>query len=153
MNEIKENYKEYKAIYTDGSCKDEKSAAAAVTGDHFYSEHLPNLAYIFTCELHGFYLAMDHVETSTDSKFVIYSDSKSAIQAVDKKKWLNLMVLKILERYHFLHTHLNKTIIFCWVPSHVRIVGNEATDSAAKSSTNKMSDYYAHSFYRSQTIY
>ncbi len=74
VNEIKENYRQYKAIYTDGSCKDEKSAAAAVTGDHFYSERLPNRASIFTCELHGFYLAMDHVETSTYSKFVIYSN-------------------------------------------------------------------------------
>ncbi len=117
MNEIKENYKEYKAIYTDSSCKDEKSAAAAVTGDHFHSEHLPNMAYIITCELNGFYLAMDHVETSTDSKFVIYSDSKSAIQAVDKKKWLNPMVLKILERYHFLHTHLIRLLYFAGFPA------------------------------------
>ena len=41
-----------------------------------------------------------------------------------------------LLKYHNLFTH-SYNIIFCWLPSHVGITGNEKADKAAKSALNK----------------
>ena len=61
---------------------------------------------------------------------MIFTDSKSALEAIQDIWTPNPEVRRVLE----LHTKIRKTkdIIFCWVPSHVGIRGNEAADRAAK---------------------
>ena len=137
FNEIRERYFNYEHIYTDGSSKDNKSAAAAVMDDHCYSGCLPDGSSIYAAELHAIYLALDHAETSSSHKFVIFSDSKSTLQAIREKNWINPYVLKILERCHVLFNVFNKTILFCWVPSHIGIRGNEQADRAAKAALDQ----------------
>ena len=44
------------------------------------------------------------------------------------------LVLDVLEKYSALVT---KTVLFCWVPSHVGIRGNELVDAAAKAALNE----------------
>ena len=131
-NRMKTILKDYEPIYTDGSRKDDKAAAAAVKGEHIYTERLPDRSSIFSAELHAVFLAMDHIETSRKRKFVIFSDSMSCLQAISGKDWKNPLVQKVLERLHNLQKELNKSVIFCWIPSHVGIKGNEAADTAAK---------------------
>ncbi|MEE8152293.1 MAG: ribonuclease H family protein, partial [candidate division NC10 bacterium] len=134
---IKHIHNGYEFIYTDGSCCNTKAAAAAIKGSHSYVERLPDHASIYSAELHAIYLALDHVETSEGKKFVIFVDSKSVLQALEKKDWQNPLVQKILERHSWLCGEGQKKIVFCWIPSHIGIKGNEAADKAAKDGLDK----------------
>ena len=82
-NEVKDVFRDYDFIYTDGSVSDNKAAVAAVIDNHSSIERLPDKSSIFSAELHALYLALDRVETADDDErnFIIFSDSKSALQA------------------------------------------------------------------------
>ena len=58
----------------------------------------------------------------------------SALQAIDHMKWDIPGVLSILELY-YKSWRLDKCVNFCWIPSHIGIVGNERVDKAAKAAT------------------
>ena len=44
----------------------------------------------------------------------------------------NPQIQKLLEKCH--ESLLNKKIVFCWIPSHIGIQGNEVVDKQAKTS-------------------
>ena len=46
------------------------------------------------------------------------------------------LVLDVLDQYSAL---IYKTVLICWVPSHVGIRGNELADAAAKAALNEQS--------------
>ena len=73
--------------------------------------------------------------TAKNNKFVVFGDSKSALQA-PLSKWDHPTVQIIMRSLVFLHT-VHKTVIFCWLPSHMGISGNERADSVAKASLRK----------------
>ena len=134
--EIKENHEGFEFIYTDGSHIENSFAAAAVKDDYTYSERLPDHSTIFSAEMHAIFLALDHVETSESSHFMIFTDSKSVLQSLQGKDWKNPLTQKVLERHNRLRNqHIN--IEFCWIPSHIGIDGNEAADTAAKEALGK----------------
>ena len=56
----------------------------AVFEDYSSIEHLPDKFSIFSAELLALYCALDQVETADDydRNFIIFSDSKSALQAI-----------------------------------------------------------------------
>jgi len=62
---------------------------------------------------------------------VVFSDSLSSLQAIKNCKVENPLILKILKDHSQL-VNSGKSITFCWIPSHVGILGNEDTDIAAK---------------------
>ena len=64
--------------------------------------------------------------------FIIFSDSKSALQAILGQDWTHPLVLYILELHNWLVQYQEKRILFYWIPSHVGIIGNEKADTAAK---------------------
>jgi len=67
--------------------------------------------------------------------FIIFSDSMSSLEAISGFKIEIDIVQNIIKDC----THLansGKTIILCWIPSHVNIRGNERADSAAKSAVS-----------------
>ena len=53
---------------------------------------------------------MDRVETADDDErnFIIFSDSKSALQAISGQDWTHSLVLYILERLHWLVQYQEK---------------------------------------------
>ena len=133
-NEVKDTFRDYDFHYTDGSVSDDKAAAAAVIDNYSSIEPLPNKASIFSAELHALYQALDKVETAGDNErhFVIFSDSKSALQAILGQDWTHPLVLKVLECLHWLVQYQEKRILFYWIPSHFGINGNEKADATAK---------------------
>ena len=128
--EIRTKNPDYKPIYTDGSKVDEAVAAAAVRVDKELTETYNKNISIFTAEVRAIEIALREINTCQESKHIIFTDSKSALQALQDIWTPNPIVRRVLE----LHNQIRKTkdIIFCWVPSHVGIRGNEATNRAAK---------------------
>ena len=142
-NEIKEYYFSFKPIYTDGSKDGNSVAAAAVYGTKVKKCRLPNKSSIFSAEVKAIDLALDLVEQSDSTRFIIFSDSLSSLQALHNQKLENPSVCDVLERIS--HLVPFKRIVFCWLPSHIGIRGNEKADETAKSalflpkSNNKVS--------------
>ena len=121
-------------IFTDGSKVDEKVAAAAVTSvaPHSpFSCRLRDHSSIYTAELQAILLALKQVNQSQERKFVIFSDSLSALQALGKLKTDHPQLIQIQELLHKINAD-QKEFVFMWVPGHVGIRLNEAADRAAK---------------------
>ena len=129
-NEVKDVFRDYNFIYTDGSVSDDKAAAAAVIDNYSSIERLPDKSSIFSAELHAPYLALDRVETADDDErnFIIFSDSKFTLQAISGQDWTHL---------NWLIQYQEKRILFYWIPSHVGIVGNENADTAARAGLSR----------------
>jgi len=104
-------------------------AAAVVHGSSTKSIRLPDHESIYTAEISALLLALKHIHRH--QHFVIFSDSLSSLQALSSFKIDNKLVLKITLEYTSL-TGCGKTTIFCWVPAHVGIRGNEEADTAAE---------------------
>ena len=75
-------------------------------------------------------MALDYMEEANLSNVIIFSDSLSVLQSINYSKIDNSVIQDIILR---LHNMSHKQIIFCWLPSHVGITGNEKADKAAKS--------------------
>ena len=69
---------------------------------------------------------------------IFFCDSKSALQAL-LSKWDHHTVQIIMKFLVFLHT-VRKTVIFCWLPGHMGISGNERADETTESSVT-LTDY------------
>ena len=78
---------------------------------------------IFTAEVCAIDLALNIMSKNKHNKFIIFSDSLSVLTSLRNKKLENPLIVKLLS---------HKEIIICWIPSHIRVSGNERADSAAK---------------------
>jgi ribonuclease HI len=134
--EIRESYKDFIPVYTDGSKINNHTASAAIFPDAEYTSRLSNQASIYTAELKAILLAIKHIKGSVNSKYIIFSDSKSSLQALVSKKLEHPLIQNILEELHSLHTQ-KRFITLCWLPSHIGIKGNEKADLAAKRSLHQ----------------
>ena len=77
---------------------------------------------------------MNSVNNNTN--IIYFFLTLSSLNSIGNKKLDHPITLQILWKYHNLFTH-SYNIIFCWLPSHVGITGNEKADKAAKSALNK----------------
>ncbi|WP_419633816.1 ribonuclease H family protein, partial [Thiolapillus sp.] len=130
--EITSRHQNYVQIFTDGSKVDEKVAAAAVSSvapNSPFSCRLRDHCSIYTAELQALLLALKQAYQSQESKFMIFSDSLSALQALGKLKTDHPLLIQIQEFLHKINAD-QKEIVFMWVPGHVGIRGNEAADRA-----------------------
>ena len=135
-SELLESFTDYTHIFTDVSKDGDKTAAAFICQSFEFSKRLPDKASIFTAELEAIVSALRYIKITTkNNKFVVFGDSESALQAL-LSKWDHPTVQTIMRFLVFLHT-VHKTVIFCWLPSHIGISGNERADSAAKAALQK----------------
>ena len=86
---------------------------------------------VFTTEACAIDLALNIISRDKYNKFIIFSDSLSVLTSRENKKLENPLIVKLLSRLDSMSSH--KKIILCWIPSHIRVRGNERADSAAKS--------------------
>ncbi|KAG1696944.1 hypothetical protein GQR58_006143 [Nymphon striatum] len=129
--EVSDSYHGYHHIYTDGSRQNDEVAAAAISSLRSLSSRLPDKSSIFSAESKALLLALDIVENSTYGRYIILSDSLSCLMALDNMKYIHPTICEILLKLHILSS--SNHVIFCWLPSHVGISGNEKADLAAKS--------------------
>ena len=72
-------------------------------------------------------LALDQIANcKTSNKFVIFSDSLSVLKSLHHMSSKNPQIQKLLEKHHEL-AECN-VIVYCWIPSHIGIAGNENVD-------------------------
>ena len=131
---LKDSYSDYFPLFTDGSKDDSRVSAAVVAGDNTINIRLPNESSIFTAEAKAILLALEHISKLPGTKFIIFSDSLSCLQAIKSGKLDHPLIREILElssNISFGITHYTD-IVYCWLPSHVGLMGNSKADSAAK---------------------
>ncbi|GBN18169.1 hypothetical protein AVEN_238271-1 [Araneus ventricosus] len=119
-------------IFTDGSKSDGHVGCGVVFPSDTLSYRLNNCCSVFTAELVAIFCALQEISPSSQRNFIIYTDSMSALETLSHyDNRLHPVALEILSVLQFLR---NKgfNIIFCWVPSHVGISGNETADIIAR---------------------
>ena len=132
FSEITSRHQNYVQIFTDGSKVDEEVAAAAVSylaPNNPFSCRLRDHCSLYTAELQAILFALER-------KFMIFSDSLSALQALGKLTTDHPLLIQIQELLHKINAD-QKEIVFMWVPGHVSIQGIEAADRAAKEALDK----------------
>ncbi|GFR08090.1 putative RNA-directed DNA polymerase from transposon X-element [Trichonephila clavata] len=93
---------------------------------------------VLVLKLTAILVALQHILVSDHRHFCVYTDSMSALESLHSLTERRhptvmeiLLLLRKLERKGF-------DIIFCWVPGHVGILGNEQADNAARSLSDHM---------------
>ncbi|GFO41939.1 RNA-directed DNA polymerase from mobile element jockey [Plakobranchus ocellatus] len=139
---IKEQFSNHYAVFTDGSKLEEKVAAAAYFPEHpdrSKATCLRDGASVLSAELEGIALALTEIKklTKYHKNFDIFSDSLSALQAIQSK---NFKIIDIRRQYNVIrkfppYVHIS----FVWIPAHVGIQGNENVDKLAKAALNRAS--------------
>ena len=120
-------------IYTDGSKIDNGVGYSYSIEDNIISATISPIATIFTAELLAILDAIIYVKNNINHLHInIITDSKSAIQAIDKLNNRNPIVNQIILET----TQSDKLINLCWVPSHCGVPGNEAVDNAARTAAS-----------------
>ena len=131
---LKEKYKNYDRIYTDGSKDDDSVSSASVPFNPKIpeqSQRIPSAASIFTAEANAIEMALNATKKSKNNSFLILSDSLSCLTALMSSETKNPIILKLKLKMHII---LSKgiNISFLWIPSHVGIEGNEMADELVK---------------------
>ena len=128
-------YPECNIIYTDGSAGEDGVGCAFHSSALSRQYRLHSFSSTYTAELWAIYVALQHIHLTVQKRTVIYSDSLSALQAIHTLYNSDALVQKVQLLIHILLSQFS--IVLCWVPGHVGIVGNEAADRAAKAATKK----------------
>ena len=115
FNDVQDKYFDHQFLYTDGSKDDHKVGCAVVSNFNIVKRRLPGQTSIYTAELCTIQLALDVVNNSNEDKYIICVYSLSCLQAIEQQHIDHPLVLDVLEKYSAL---INKTVLFCWVPSH-----------------------------------
>ncbi|GFS74412.1 RNase H domain-containing protein [Trichonephila clavipes] len=131
-------YSRYSAIYTDGLKRADYVGCGVVIEDIMHGYKLDTSCSIFTAEAVAIYRALHLIGSTMPRKYCIYTDSMSVLEALENyHDRCHPVVCTILDITSRLYSK-GFDIVFCWLPSHVGIIGNEQADSAAKSATTHL---------------
>ncbi|GBN10215.1 hypothetical protein AVEN_200672-1 [Araneus ventricosus] len=93
---------------------------------------------IFTAEITAILRALSQISSGPPDNYIIFSDSLSALESMTSlNRFSHPLTINILELHDRLTTK-DFTILFCWIPSHVGISGNEQADNLGRSATNSL---------------
>ena len=110
-----------------------KIGCPAVFQNQELLKHLPNESLIYSAEDIAIDLAMNIIANHKSSVFIIYSDSKSVLQALQSKDSSTPLITRLQDKMNTLSK--NNSIILTWIPSYIDIQGNERADRALKKNT------------------
>ncbi|KAI5738278.1 hypothetical protein M8J77_004905 [Diaphorina citri] len=142
FRELTEKFSDLKPIYTDASKNETSVSAAFCTEDSKFNVKLSPLLSICNAELMSILYAIHFILNMCQSemvflKFMLYSDSLSALQSIQNVFSSNPIAQEIrnilVKNKHVFSLH------FTWVPSHVGIPGNEEADRLAKEALSSTS--------------
>ena len=136
---IRNNFPDHHHIYTDGSKQEMKVGCAAVFQTQELLKCLPNESSIYSAEVIAIDLAMNIIANHKFSKFIIYSDSKSVLQALRSIDSSTPLITRLLGKMNTFSK--NNRIILTWIPSHIGIQWNDRADRAAKSTPDTYIQY------------
>ena len=80
---------------------------------------------------------MEKVAILNEGSVTIFCDAKSVLQSLECFDTKHPVVLKILEWLYIIQCR-GVDIMFCWVPAHVNVAGNEKADQLAKSAAAEL---------------
>ena len=129
--DLRARYPNHISLYTDGSKKGTSVSSAVICKKYEVSARIPDKASVYTAEINAILLALDIITASNRKKFIIFSDSLSVLQALDSGKTDHPFLLKAITQLTELHQN-QYNIVFCWVPSHMGLSGNDRADLVAK---------------------
>lgn len=119
-------------VFTDGSKSDDGVGFGVVFPSFCRGGSLPSVASVFTAELSAIVLALRIIFTLPVNSFMIFSDSRSALSALESFTLsVNPLVLSAVEWLYLLNNR-GYHVGFCWVPGHVGVDGNERADRHAR---------------------
>ena len=107
-----------------------KVGCAAVFQNQELLKRLPNESSIYGAEVIAIDLAINIIANHKSSKFIIYSDPKSVLQALQSKNSSTPLITRLLDKMNTLSK--NNSIILIWIPSHIGIQRNERANRTEK---------------------
>jgi len=122
-------------IYTDGSvCEPTKTSSCSFFVPKHREEKawlLQNFTNSFNAELYAIRQALYYLNNWDIDSVTIFTDSKSAVQAISNFKWdSSPTILEIIKQIANLNSSGTR-ITLPWIPSHTGITGNETADYLA----------------------
>lgn len=133
---LNEQYQDSYKIFTDGAKYGNSSGLAFLdwqTGEFIKLKIVSNTSIMFT-EMVAILEALSYIQSVDYNKFVILTDSKSAIQHLTRCTFnfrgvpLGYEIIDAIIKFK----NVNKHVVIQWIPSHVGIPGNEEVDRLAK---------------------
>ncbi|KAI5708610.1 hypothetical protein M8J77_003539 [Diaphorina citri] len=144
-----EHIENYMLCYTDGSKTENNTGGAYLFNGEICQFKLNTICSVFTAELVAILKCLDSIinfiqESLITKNFIICSDSKSALLAIQNCFSDSILVCEILSKILKIYI-LGHTVRFLWLPSHFGIRENDIVDNAAKNShLSRLDPYYTH---------
>lgn len=138
--ELLDKYKCCNHIYTDGSTLKGNKGCAVIWNDRELLFKLLDAFTIFSNEVFALNKAIDTIIENKLAKSVIFTDSKSTLEALKDRLNKNTRFHNLLRKIQMIANQGND-IVLGWIPSHQGLAGNERADKAAKKATSEGSDH------------
>lgn len=133
-NEHRQQCNEYIPCFTDGSKSPDYTGFAYIIENIGLNYKLNPMSSVFTAEIMAIHktilFIINDFSSITKKKFIIYSDSRSSLEAIQNPFSSNPFVNAIKDLILF--NNLNISIKLAWIPSHMGLSGNENADKLAK---------------------
>lgn len=124
--------------FTDGSVDPEAESTGAAVWSTVFSGmwRTSNSCSTTQTELVAISKALEHATLQHYSSIAIHTDSRAALQAIQKTKPQdNIFLITTCQAYLQRLRQLNTDVVIHWIPSHVGVQGNDNADLAAKTAT------------------
>ena len=115
--EIRDRYRDYIPVYTDDSRDGNAVACATVfSSNTVISMTLPDSASVFTAEVWAIIKALEQIKDSTTSKYIVFTDSLSCLQALHHMKLEHPLIGMVIRKCVFFNI-AKKDIVFVGYPA------------------------------------